>query len=155
MGIGRVESPRGATVCALERSGESVARLHLRTGSYANWPVLARVAQCDLFIGVAADLGIAAFVPPGVPWHVLPIMIYAMGSSVTMPSATLLLLDLFPTMRGLASSLWLSITFRRGNMTVDDYLGSVSVGRQAAGGSAADRGWRGTRLPHCRRGPRG
>lgn len=58
-----------------------------------------------MFIGVAADLGVAAFVPPGVPWHVLPIMIYAMGSSVTMPSATLLLLDLFPTMRGLASSL--------------------------------------------------
>src|SRR5713226_590981 len=25
--------------------------------------------------------------------------------------------------RGLASGLWLSITFRRGNMTVDDYLG--------------------------------
>src|SRR5476651_2489596 len=25
--------------------------------------------------------------------------------------------------RGLAGSLWLSITFRRGNMTVDDYLG--------------------------------
>src|SRR3954470_4051500 len=25
--------------------------------------------------------------------------------------------------RGLASSLWLSITFRRGNMTIDDYLG--------------------------------
>ena len=58
-----------------------------------------------MFIGVAADLGVALFVPPGVPWHVLPIMIYAMGSSVTMPSATLLLLDLFPTMRGLASSL--------------------------------------------------
>jgi tetratricopeptide (TPR) repeat protein len=28
--------------------------------------------------------------------------------------------------RGLASALWLSITFRRGNMTVDDYLGRVS-----------------------------
>src|SRR5215510_4402013 len=25
--------------------------------------------------------------------------------------------------RGLASTLWVSITFRRGNMTVDDYLG--------------------------------
>src|SRR4030095_8855401 len=25
--------------------------------------------------------------------------------------------------RGLATALWLSITFRRGNMTVDDYLG--------------------------------
>ena len=58
-----------------------------------------------MFIGVTTDLGVAAFVPPSVPWHVLPIMIYAMGSSVTMPSATLLLLDLFPTMRGLASSL--------------------------------------------------
>jgi DHA1 family bicyclomycin/chloramphenicol resistance-like MFS transporter len=58
-----------------------------------------------MFIGVATDVGVAALVPPGVPWHVLPIMIYAMGSSVTMPSATLLLLDLFPTMRGLASSL--------------------------------------------------
>jgi DHA1 family bicyclomycin/chloramphenicol resistance-like MFS transporter len=58
-----------------------------------------------MFIGVATDLGVATLVPPGVPWHVLPIMIYAMGSSVTMPSATLLLLDLFPTMRGLASSL--------------------------------------------------
>ena len=28
--------------------------------------------------------------------------------------------------RSLTSALWLSITFRRGNMTVDDYLGSVS-----------------------------
>ena len=28
--------------------------------------------------------------------------------------------------RGLASGLWLSITFRRGNMTVDDYLGRVN-----------------------------
>jgi Flp pilus assembly protein TadD len=28
--------------------------------------------------------------------------------------------------RGLASALWLSITFRRGNMTVDDYLGRVA-----------------------------
>src|SRR5437667_8182196 len=28
--------------------------------------------------------------------------------------------------RGLATVLWLSITFRRGNMTVDDYIGRVS-----------------------------
>lgn len=28
--------------------------------------------------------------------------------------------------RGLASALWLSVTFRRGNMTVDDYLGKVA-----------------------------
>src|SRR4029079_11954882 len=29
-------------------------------------------------------------------------------------------------LRGLATALWLSITFRNGNMTVDDYLGRVS-----------------------------
>ena len=34
--------------------------------------------------------------------------------------------------RGLANALWLSITFRRGNMTVDDYLGGVSVGKTPA-----------------------
>lgn len=28
--------------------------------------------------------------------------------------------------RGLAGSMWLSITFRRGNMTVDDYLGGIT-----------------------------
>src|SRR6267378_1788464 len=28
--------------------------------------------------------------------------------------------------RGLAGTLWLSITYRRGNMTVDDYIGRVS-----------------------------
>jgi DHA1 family bicyclomycin/chloramphenicol resistance-like MFS transporter len=58
-----------------------------------------------MFLGAGTDMAVAALVPPGVPWHVLPIMIYAIGSSVTMPSATLLLLDLFPTTRGLASSL--------------------------------------------------
>ena len=53
----------------------------------------------------SSDLGVAWFVAPGVPWHVLPIMLYTMGSSVVMPTASLLMIDLFPTMRGLASSL--------------------------------------------------
>jgi tetratricopeptide (TPR) repeat protein len=35
--------------------------------------------------------------------------------------------------RGLATTLWLSITFRRGNMTIDDYLGRVTT----PGGPAA------------------
>ena len=46
--LARIESPRGATICALERSGGDVGRLHLRTGSYANWPVLARVVAGGL-----------------------------------------------------------------------------------------------------------
>jgi Ni,Fe-hydrogenase III large subunit len=48
IGIGRVESPRGATVCVLERDGQRVRALHLRTGSYANWPVLAHAATGEL-----------------------------------------------------------------------------------------------------------
>ena len=48
IGVGRVESPRGETVCAVEVDGGRVARLHLRTGSYANWPALAHAAAGNL-----------------------------------------------------------------------------------------------------------
>jgi len=48
VGVGRVESPRGATVCVVERSGDRIARLRLRTGSYANWPSVAHAAVDDL-----------------------------------------------------------------------------------------------------------
>jgi Ni,Fe-hydrogenase III large subunit len=48
IGVGRVESPRGATTCVLERDGDRVARVHLRTGSYANWPVVAHAAADNL-----------------------------------------------------------------------------------------------------------
>jgi Ni,Fe-hydrogenase III large subunit len=43
-GVGRVESARGRTWCAVELRGGVVARVHLRTGSYANWPSVARSA---------------------------------------------------------------------------------------------------------------
>jgi Ni,Fe-hydrogenase III large subunit len=46
--VARVESPRGATICALEGDGLNLGRLHLHTGSYANWPVLARVVPGNL-----------------------------------------------------------------------------------------------------------
>jgi Ni,Fe-hydrogenase III large subunit len=48
VGVGRVESPRGATVCVVERAGGRVERLRLRTGSYANWPLVARAAAGNL-----------------------------------------------------------------------------------------------------------
>jgi Ni,Fe-hydrogenase III large subunit len=49
-GIGTelVESPRGQTLCAVELEGERITRLHLRTGSYANWPVLATAVRGEL-----------------------------------------------------------------------------------------------------------
>jgi Ni,Fe-hydrogenase III large subunit len=48
IGVGRVESPRGATSCVVERSRDRVERLRLRTGSYANWPVVAHAAADNL-----------------------------------------------------------------------------------------------------------
>lgn len=57
------------------------------------------------FAGVGLNLAVVAFVPPSVPWHVLPILVFCIGSAIIMPSITLILLDLFPTMRGLAASL--------------------------------------------------
>ena len=48
LGIGRVESPRGATICAVELDGEHIKRVHLRTASYANWPALAHATAGNL-----------------------------------------------------------------------------------------------------------
>ena len=64
-----------------------------------------RLGYVLMFSGVAFNFLVVWFVAPGVPWHVLPIMLFTTGSAVAAPSIMLLLLDLFPTMRGLASSL--------------------------------------------------
>ena len=59
-----------------------------------------------LVMGVAAmlNIGISLWVTPGLPWSVLPIPLYTLGMSLTMPSLTLLALDPFPAQRGLAAS---------------------------------------------------
>jgi MFS transporter, DHA1 family, multidrug resistance protein len=63
------------------------------------------LGYASMFAGALISLLVAMLVSPGVPWHVLPIAVFTLGSSLVMPSLTLLLLDIFPTMRGLASSL--------------------------------------------------
>jgi MFS transporter, DHA1 family, multidrug resistance protein len=58
-----------------------------------------------MFVGATLQMAAAWYADPIVFLHVFPIMIYTMGSAIAAPSATLLLLDLFPTKRGMASSL--------------------------------------------------
>lgn len=58
-----------------------------------------------IFVGVALNLAVCWTLPPFVVWNVLPIFVFCIGTSLVMPSVTLLMLDLFPTMRGMASSL--------------------------------------------------
>ena len=48
LGVATVESPRGQTLCAVELDAGTIARLHLRTGSYANWPLLTLAVRDDL-----------------------------------------------------------------------------------------------------------
>jgi Ni,Fe-hydrogenase III large subunit len=48
IGASSVESPRGATACIVERDGDRVGRVRLRTGSYANWPAVAYAAADNL-----------------------------------------------------------------------------------------------------------
>ncbi len=57
-----------------------------------------------MFAATALNILVCLFVEPGVPWSVIPIMVYNFGMALAMPTITLLALDLFPTMRGLVSS---------------------------------------------------
>ena len=59
-----------------------------------------------LVMGVAALANIALnlWLPPALPWSVMPIFVYTFGMSLAMPCLTLLALDPFPNQRGLAAS---------------------------------------------------
>ena len=48
LGVARVESPRGETVCTVQTDGHAIGRMHLRTGSYANWPAVAHATRENL-----------------------------------------------------------------------------------------------------------
>lgn len=45
-----------------------------------------------------------AFFPPALPWSVAPLFFYTFGMSIVAPGVTLLVLDLFPEIRGLVAS---------------------------------------------------
>jgi len=64
-----------------------------------------RIGFVVMFAGVVENLLTCWLVSPAVPWNVIPIMVFTIGSSLMVPSITLLMLDLFPAIRGLASSL--------------------------------------------------
>ncbi len=58
-----------------------------------------------LMLGAAAANGLFhALHGAAVPWSVLPIAVYSFGMALSMPTLTLLSLDLHPTRKGLASS---------------------------------------------------
>ena len=54
--------------------------------------------------GAAANTLYHLAFPPMLPWSVLPLMLYAFGMSLVAPMLTLLVMDLYPGMRGLVAS---------------------------------------------------
>ncbi|WP_025915779.1 multidrug effflux MFS transporter [Herminiimonas sp. CN] len=44
------------------------------------------------------------FLPPALPWSVAPLMFYTFGMSIVAPGATLMVMDLFPEIRGIVAS---------------------------------------------------
>jgi len=71
-----------------------------------------------VFMGAAAAINVLVclFAPPHVALNVAPISVYMIGSALVQPSVTVMLLDLFPTMRGLASSLQGFVQFALGGI---------------------------------------
>ena len=64
-----------------------------------------RLGYALMSAGVALNLATCWLLPPGVVWNVFPVFVFCIGTSLMMPSLMLLMLDLFPSMRGMASSL--------------------------------------------------
>jgi len=64
-----------------------------------------RVGYAFIAVGAIANVLVCHFAPPFVAWNVAPILIYTTGSGLVAPSVMIALLDVFPTMRGMASSL--------------------------------------------------
>ena len=58
-------------------------------------------------MGIAASVNLVynLLLPPQLPWAIVPIFFYALGSAMAMPTISLRVLDLFPTRRGMAASL--------------------------------------------------
>jgi DHA1 family bicyclomycin/chloramphenicol resistance-like MFS transporter len=50
------------------------------------------------------NVGYHALLPPALPWTVAPLFLYTIGMSMVAPGLTLLILDLFPAIRGTVAS---------------------------------------------------
>ncbi len=83
-------------VCGSWLSGRLAGKISVRQTIVRGYLVMAAAA--------ALNLAISGTLPPGLPWSVLPILVYTFGMSLAMPSLNLLALDPFPAQRGLASS---------------------------------------------------
>jgi DHA1 family bicyclomycin/chloramphenicol resistance-like MFS transporter len=71
------------------------------------WHARVTIRRAYFFMLAAAALNLlyALGLKPSLPWAVMPIFVYAIGFALAMPSITLIVLDMFPSRRGMAASL--------------------------------------------------
>lgn len=81
------------------------AQLSGRAAGKLHWRDTVRFAYGFMAVAAVANLAYTYAVRPSVPWAMLPIMIFAVGFAMAMPSITLITLELFPKRRGMAASL--------------------------------------------------
>ncbi len=59
---------------------------------------------CFLIGAALVNVVYHCYFPPAIPWSVAPLFFYTFGMSIVAPGATLLVLDLFPHIRGIVAS---------------------------------------------------
>ncbi len=64
-----------------------------------------RAGYAVMMLAVLGNIAISWILTPSVPWSIIPIYVYAMGTATAFPSLSLLVMDLFPLRRGMATSL--------------------------------------------------
>lgn len=64
----------------------------------------AHIGFCLLIGAAACNVVYHLLLPPALPWSVVPLFFYTFGMSMVSPGATLLVLDLFPNIRGIVAS---------------------------------------------------
>lgn len=67
-------------------------------------PKQVRIGFCFLVSAASVNVAYHAFLPPALPWSVIPIFFYTLGMSLVAPGVTLIVLDLYPTIRGIVAS---------------------------------------------------
>lgn len=77
-------------------SGRLATRLTMRQTVLRGYLIMGAAALGNVLLNL--------WLPPALPWSVMPIFVYTFGMSVAMPCLTLLALDPFPRQRGLAAS---------------------------------------------------
>lgn len=77
------------------------------SGHLAGKISLSRTIALGYLVMIAAaifNVSLNQALPPALPWSVMPIFVYTIGMSLTMPCLTIMALDPFPAQRGLAAS---------------------------------------------------